>query len=245
MSGILIRPPGPANPATTNSNNFEIKFVDTLQGNWLVKWATLPNSIYNVNSTNNVIYWTSGFSGALSATVPPGHYSGATLAATMEPLMETADGGGIDYSVTYDSTTAKFTITSVAVISMTFGTNTVNSISEVIGFYNVDTVSGNLQGSGKVVSLGLPLSIGIAVDDVHTRGYWTADQKHGSIYVPIATDFGSYQLLSPDILEQTIEMRYPMRTLSFRLVDTKTNAVVDINESEWEMLLERIGPFVQ
>jgi flagellar hook-associated protein 3 len=81
----------------------------------------------------------------LTATVQSGIYSHDELAAAIENAMEAASSNGIQYVVTYDSTTKKFTIqddgtTTGAHLKLLWatGTNADTSIAPDIGFNAVD-----------------------------------------------------------------------------------------------------------
>lgn len=77
--------------------------------------AATPADISAANANNEIVFRERLADGSLgaetTATIADGSYtSGADLAAALEAAMENASGNGIDYSVTFDSETNKFTI---------------------------------------------------------------------------------------------------------------------------------------
>lgn len=94
-------------------------------------------------STNDKIDFTEDGGGAVAATLTAGSYTSTTLAAHIKTQMEAVNGAST-YTVTYSTTTKKFTITKnsgVFVIKWATGTNTATSARSLLGFTNADTSS--------------------------------------------------------------------------------------------------------
>jgi len=102
-----------------------------------------------IDATNNKIdfieYSGGSSSGELTATIQNGSYTHDQLATAIKNAMNSASTGSIEYAVTYDSTTKKFTIrddgtTSGAHVELLWstGTNADISIAPDIGFDAVD-----------------------------------------------------------------------------------------------------------
>lgn len=101
-------------------------------------------------NTNDKIDMTEDGGGAFAITLTPGTYkAGATsadagtLCALLKTLIE-AGNGASTYTVTYSTTTKKFTLTKnsgVFVIKWATGTNTATSARSLLGFTNADTAS--------------------------------------------------------------------------------------------------------
>jgi len=109
----------------------------------------VPFSYYVFNSSNNVFYLTeSDGGGAVQVTFPVGNYSSTTVIAPFESVLNAASANGHTYTVTYNSVTMKFTITSnsggATTFTLTFGTagdNTDGSLRNELGFYGGPNVS--------------------------------------------------------------------------------------------------------
>jgi hypothetical protein len=75
--------------------------------------ATIPFTFYPFNSTNNtfVLNQTAPAAGPFTVTIPVGSYTTSTFPAILKAAMELANGATKTFTVTYDSATAKLTIT--------------------------------------------------------------------------------------------------------------------------------------
>lgn len=85
-----------------------------------------------------------------AATLTPGSYTSATLATEVKTQLEFSNGTAATYTVTYNATTQKFTITKnagVFVIKWLTGANTATNAHAILGFSNTDTGSAIFQTS--------------------------------------------------------------------------------------------------
>jgi len=110
-----------------NSSSFEVQFAQSLVNVKSLKLlsASIPNSSYNINSTNNIIYVNGNPVG-----IPIGSYNTSNLPSTIQTALNGA-GLGIIFTVTYSDTTLKLTISGSVAFSITAGAN---SINDLIGF---------------------------------------------------------------------------------------------------------------
>jgi len=162
-----------------------------------------------IDSSNNKIDFIE-YSGAspsveLTATIESGTYTHSQLAIAIKNAIESASASGINYEVTYDSTTKKFTIRddgaapgAHAELLWATGTNADTSIAPDIGFNVVDVrdaivsdnaVTGTItigagthtiqfqedDGSGLVGPLTATLSVGVYTDTKADRDLLAAD----------------------------------------------------------------------
>ena len=240
MKHVLIRSYDRKSPAVTSTNDFGLTFREPLEGRYLVKWAAIPNTIYNINASNNVLYWIV-LGVDYSVTLTQGNYTGPELAAEIKIAMDGEPVLADTYNATYDSITAKITVTTAAanVWGWRFATFTTNSAAWALGLHALDSALALSQVSDKPVFLGLPMSVGLRIDGIGMEGYWTANSQNAAIFVPIASDFGSYQIISPDVLPQFIRFRHGTRFIRLRVVNVDSGEPISLNEAEWEMLLEK------
>lgn len=221
-----------------SSSEFEFKQVDQiLEGEYQVEWATIPNTLYNVSTTNNVLAVTSGTG---SATLTPGNYTGATLAAEVQTQLTAVHASA--RTVTYSSISNKLTITAADASATVFGPATANDGARVVGVAPGTTTS---VASGSecpyVVFLGSPLSLGIQISGASTRGYQTSNRKSGSILVPWIAATNVFNVLVGTDFSNCIEINEGQRIFNVRVVDPGTDEVVDLNGGEWEMILTPKG----
>ena len=120
--------------------------------------ANVPKSQYLINSSNNKIYFTDNGSAELTATIPIGNYTAATLATAIGTAMTTVATN--TFTVTNNTLTNTFTIAvntgtytlDFAGVSEVYGTTTriryrENSIGAIIGFPQTD-LSGSISYTG-------------------------------------------------------------------------------------------------
>ena len=115
-------------------------------------WRTTPGSNYVIDATNNKLDFTEG-GGELTATISSGTYTATTLCTEIDTRVTAAGAGS--YTVTYSTTTGKFTIVKSAgtfTLKWATGTNTATSIRTAIGFSNADD-TGALTYTSDTVAL--------------------------------------------------------------------------------------------
>ena len=99
--------------------------------------AQIPFSYLVVNSTNNVFTVTEGVDSAI-VTVPVGNYNTSLMVSALQTALNTASPTGKTYTVTFSSTTQKFSfVISSGTFVFTFGQdddNGVNNMRLVLGF---------------------------------------------------------------------------------------------------------------
>jgi hypothetical protein len=85
--------------------------------------AEIPFSYYVINATNNTFFLTESSSALV--TLPVGNYTSSTLSSTLGTALTTASLGlgSRTYTVTYNNTTQKLSITSTGAFSLTFGSS--------------------------------------------------------------------------------------------------------------------------
>jgi hypothetical protein len=97
----------------------------------------IPNAEYVVNGTNNLIDFKYNNGADLVATLTPGNYTGATLAAEIETQLEDAAGSPGVFGVSFSETTSKLTITVSAntfELLLSSGDNLATSAWYLMGF---------------------------------------------------------------------------------------------------------------
>lgn len=229
MKNILIRS---KDRTSGDPHNFAIEFkADNLDGKYVVKNVSLPNSFYNVNSSNNVVYfYETGAS--TSATIPVGNYTASSLATQLKTSMDAVST--VTYTITYSNISGKFTFVSSGNSNFEWGSNTANSARYLLGFNEEDTSPTTSQESTNVINLSPYPHIGIDIQEDSHPNYITAERAHSSIIVPLSVSFGSYQVLPMDDFRQIVSLPRT-RTLNIRLIHN--GSIVLNNSVDWEMLL--------
>lgn len=221
--------------SNAETNSFKIVFNHAFHGVFEVRWITIPNTYYNVNSTNNQIYFEESVAGALTGTLATGSYTSTTLPSAIVTAMEAASA--LTYTVTYSATLSSLTITpSSGTLAFNYATNTTNSAHKVMGFDVSDTGLAASQTGPNPIQLAAPLSIGINIAEAHSENYVTSDEKQATLIVPYISEFNSFVYQSSDIHRQFLMFKNPVNTLNVTVIDTNSGTQVDLNKGEWEML---------
>lgn len=113
----------------------------------------IPFSYYIVNPTNNILRVVEFFAPPRNIVVPPGNYTGQTLASTLESLLNNGtslspSGTPTVYQVTYNNITGKFKFESHATNASGGGyTIRMNTVAnDPRGYYDLGTVLGFFHG---------------------------------------------------------------------------------------------------
>jgi hypothetical protein len=122
----------------------------------VVKSIIIPNTFYNITSSNNTIYWTENKTD-LSTTIPSGAYTITDLISAVETAMDSESSGYNTYTGAYSNSNFKITLTADNAFNFTFGTNTANSIGDVLGF-TADSASATSNTGDSVADISNPLS---------------------------------------------------------------------------------------
>ena len=114
--------------------------------------AEIPITWYNVRSTNNKFDFDDGTVRAV--TITASNYTASTLATALQTGLN-ASGTGLTFTVTYSTSTYKYTIAATGAFSMPFltGVNAATTIALVLGFTATDHASSASQVSDNVADL--------------------------------------------------------------------------------------------
>lgn len=111
--------------------------------------ASIPYTWSNVTTSNNKFSLTDG-GGTFAIVIPPGNYTGTTLATAVNAAI-TAAGPLETYTVTYSTTTLKFTVSATGNFQLNF--TGADSAGNLLGFGNVITPLGAAVTSTNVASI--------------------------------------------------------------------------------------------
>lgn len=218
------------------SDFFTIDFIDALDGKYLVKYLLIPNTLYNVHARNNVVPYFDAL--ARQVVIPPGSYTGTTLAQTLKTLMDAASAP-TTFTVTYSSITGKLTfVPSAGTLSMRFGTFPTNAAAQVLGFPVADTVAAASVTSPTLINLSYPTSLALLVKEAASWNIQTPKNEFFHIYVPFDVAFGYYRALGADVLPQALRFLTRTRRLTVQVLDSAGNPI-SLNNGEFEILLQK------
>ena len=146
-----------------SSESCSIQLQENVEGKFRVKNVIVPNTMYPVRSTNNLVYFSQSGTDRI-ATITPGFYTSATFITALDvALNNSTPAPAGTFSTTYSSTTGKITITNSTTAFIlqfgTFATIAANSARKLMGFNSSNTASALSQVSPNVINLTPDLGI--------------------------------------------------------------------------------------
>lgn len=238
-SYIMISSSDRINPGTTSPGQFTINSNFVFSKRYLLKSIYYPIAFWNINQTNNRIYFTESATNKI-AYIPPGTYSSSTLPAAVAACMTTASGGTNTFTVAQNALSSFLTITaSTVAFSLTFATNQTSSAYQALGFAQVDTASGLVSTGTTFPNLSSLRSMNINISGigaiVDTKG-----NSQCTLCVPILSNspngLGYYE--PPLHFPQIITFNSPTSNLNISVLDNLQNIVQ--MQADWHMIVESI-----
>ncbi len=212
-------------------NNAELRAVTSIE---LLHFCC-PLTMYNINPTNNILYW-NDVDGDHAVAITPGNYSIENLLIILKSTME--DASSVTFTPTYTDITMKIQIDGDSAFSFTFGTNTTNSAAYMLGFTNTDTTASTTNIGQKTINLAVPLYINIHVDSFTSMIKSSNSQDHPT-FCCATSGIGSDVLLwsSSSYCRQITKCsRDDIQNLRVSL-KSYGNRPIDLNDGDWSMLL--------
>ena len=121
--------------------------------------ANIPMTMYNINDSNNMIYFESG-GDPYELQMDNGNYTMTEFITALEDILNTE---GL-FTVNYSYLTMKISFTSESPIIFKWS-NTTNSMAYIIGFPNEDTESSSSHTAPNVANLSVPLYLNILIPE--------------------------------------------------------------------------------
>ena len=193
--------------------------------NYVLYEFVMNNNLYNVNDTNNKVYFDEG-GGTLTATLTNGNYFQSDFTTELQTQLNAI--GADTYTCTYSNTTGKITVVdTTGTFGFVFLTNTTNTARYLLG----------LEEENQSV-LATQITGVLDLDDTnkHIRG-----QKYFGATFVISNN-------SPfaDVIRYKKNENYAQyikltssSTIHFRFID-KFEQPIDLNNASWEIFLKRI-----
>ena len=231
------------NRVSGNSHNGSIKLLNALEGEYYVESFTITDRIYNVSDTNNKVYINS-YNGATPSnhtlTLTNGFYSETQLRDELSTKLNTISGN--TYTVTYDSKTAKYTITETSgdTFKFTFLDNTSNSARKLIGFSKANTSYSTTHTSDIGADLCPFKIICCSLDEVGKKHIKTTEHYHTDLYFSCESSYGGTIRWMCDKYIQLIDVFKTPKTLNYRFHTIDGNDI-NLNGQEWILVLKKLN----
>ncbi len=186
------------------------------------------NSFYNVNNTNNKIYFQENSGSILIATLENGYYNTSNIVSNIHTQLEAI--GTHNYTVTLSSTTNKLTIVpNTGTVKFWFATYTENSAKDILGFTG-DTISASSLTSDIPIDLTDTLSLNVRIEGNGIENFLQDNNANFySFTVPIISnslELNYYEPTHP----QYIKINNPIRDIRVRILNEDNEQIVMHNE---------------
>lgn len=217
--------------SSTSSADFQFRLPNAINNIRSVelKQGAIPNTIYNVRSSNNMIKFTRS-SILYTAIITPKAYNVTDLATAIAAAMNALDSN--TYTCTYDSSTMKLTIAGTGAFVINFGSST---LWREIGWNNIDTTSATSQVAPNVVNLSVSM-IYIVISKLSSNQQITTNQEGFTFTVMNNVDNGAiiyYEPNSPRVIK--VNNLSLAEYISVKLATR--NETLDLNGADWQCLL--------
>jgi hypothetical protein len=228
------------NRTTGTSSNFIINLQTPLTNlnEVLLMGVSIPISASNVSSTNNLFNFSTS-STAYVATVASGIYDvNSIINAVVNAINATTYGGTV--SMTYNPASYVYTITSTIPISLTFGTNTTNSIANLLGFSPINTTLGTVQTATNISNLSIPPAFFLNIQEL-PNSILTSTGYAGTFIVFVTVNSGYINFnFEASQFKQKVNCNRSniISRFSIQLLDPRTMDVYNLNGGEWVMMLQ-------
>lgn len=193
----------------------------------------MPMTQYNINSTNNRIYFNDGV--LRNVTLTTGNYSVYDFIAEIETQLNSVSVG---YTVTYSDVSMKLTVTNASLsFQLLFATYSTNSSAYIMGFNTTDTVSALSHTSNSCIDLSLPLFICCEIPEF-SRGIETTNGSVSTFIFPNKVNCGDILIYNEntDFKQCTKIFDSDIQHLKVRF-KTPRGDILDINGNDWVMVL--------
>lgn len=217
--------------------------------------ARIPFTWDNITSINNT-YTLIEYSGTTSITtsniqIPTGRYTGTTLATAMQTSLNSNTKESFTYTVTYNTTTFQFSISSTGNFQLDFSVS--NSLGPALGFGDITTVEATHIVSPEIAILQPDTEILVTSDLVSgiDNGVvpWFAEASNTAYpnlnilsVIPISTCFGgiiNYQASPDDPWQECSQSNFSLATINKTEVTIQfgllllSGEIINLNGAHW------------
>ncbi len=200
------------------------------------------NNVYNVDDTNDEVYFDEGAAELGPVLIPHGYYTTeAALAAAVKIVMDIASA--TTYTIAYTALTNTFLFTPAAgTFGFNWGTNVAQPIANVqLGFTPDDSVIAATQTSNVGVDLDPHDNLLIRITEDGLQNVTLVDGTEYSLIVPLNAGYNEeIDGLKMQTFDQTIQFASPMNQLNVSLFLQDGTVLPAINASSYTLILRRL-----
>ena len=223
-----------SNRNTTDPSDCIIPSNMLLRGVYQLRAISLPLTYHNVNSYNNVIYFTDA-GGAHTCQMAPGYYSSfVSLAAEVAQVMSAAGAGTVTCSI--NARTNVLTVINTVPFSFTFGSNTSNSAAQLLGFAG-NSATATVQTGQNTMSLNSTSCYNVMIDDT-MMNVTSLNGQRCTFKIPAVFSTPSVMYYQPS-QEFPISIDFQAtKSLHVRILDDQYRPLTNMS-LDWYMMLQK------
>ena len=222
--------------SSASSTDFEVILYSTLSNVSKIQlnWIQIPNSIYNISSSNNIVTFTENAT-LKTATIPVSAYNSDELATELASILTTASGGYNTYTVTYNTETYMFTFS--ATNAFMLNCSKAKFPYHELGFSNSDTSSATSITSSYIVSLEQPNELIVSIHETDSL-LITGDTQFGATFIiPNKAFLGEVLTFVSNVpMYMVLSEHTTITNLCIGLKDRYRNTI-GLNGADWSMSL--------
>lgn len=207
----------------------------------LLKFHTV-NGVYNVDLTNNEIYWDEGAAELGPVIIPSGYYATpAALAAAAKIVMDIASG--TTFTIVYVPLTNGFLFTPAAGnFKFNWGTNRTQPIAATqFGFRRIDGVLAASHASTLSANLDPHPGILVQLDQDSSNNVTLLDGTSYSFYIPLTVGYAEeVDSLRNNVFPQTCTFTGNFSLLTVRLFLDDGTVLPLENSSTYELVIRKL-----
>lgn len=214
-------------------------------GTYEVLFFNNRNNLYNVDDTNNEIYFGEDGAGNFLVTLTNGYYTADELRSHVETEMNTSGGAGT-YTITYDSNTNKYTFTVAGAPPNTFqflwGDNSAQPLANLLlGFDVVNSVDLISFSSTQSIELDTYSALLINIVEDGLKNVTLVDGTEYSLIFPITSAYAeSSDNLKSQTFNQTVSFINSMNNLNVELYNSEGVSLTLDTASPYTLVLRRV-----
>lgn len=214
------------------SSNFVIRANNYIDGLFKVKNISLTNAFYIVRTDVNDRFELAGN----FFVVPEGSYNLGTLINAIQALINAVFGVG-QYTLSVSGVTGRITFSGLGAFDLTF----INALNYLLGFSN-SSYSGQVSYVAENFTNITKLNLGIRIkeaDQTNNVFNFANDGVSANLYFKTVSNFGDILTQTYDQIQQKISIPTRTNQLTISIIDLLTGLPIDLNNSDFELLLEK------
>jgi hypothetical protein len=219
------------NRKSGTSSNFIIRSNEFIEGRYLVKNITLSNSFFIIGPTNNSFQIN-----GINLLIPDGSYNLGTIINAIQTLLNNTFGIGL-YLLNINSLTGRISLSGPVVFTLDFSSD----LNYLLGFA-LKNYAGNITYIAENFSNISKLNLGIFIkeaDQSNSIHNFSDMGINATLFFKTISNFGDILTQTSKDIKQIVNFPTKINQLSIKIIDLLTGSDVNLNNSDFEILLQK------